>query len=113
MSRAYGLLLNHSLLHSELRVFVEMTAIEDLTFLKMSLDEMGIFWFPQNEFSVVTPLISLMRGSSKVEMEARRVSLALVLRSDSTGISITSGWYSAEFVKDRGRLSHFLNLPES
>ena len=84
--------------------------MEDLAFFRMEQDKVGIFWFSQKEFSVIISLISLMRGSSEVEIEERRVSLALVLRSDNAGISITSGWYRAEFVKQRGRLSHFLTL---
>ena len=49
-----------------------------------------------------------MRGSCEVEMDARKVSFAFVLKSDKAGISITFGWWRAEDVKHLGRFSHCL-----
>ena len=49
-----------------------------------------------------------MTGSCEVEMEERKISFALVLRSDNEGISIMFGWWRAEVVKHLGRFSHRL-----
>ena len=49
-----------------------------------------------------------MRESSEVEVDARKVSFALVPRSDRAGISNTFGWWRAEDVKHLGRFNHFL-----
>ena len=43
-------------------------------------------------------------------MDDRKVNLALVLRSDKEGMSITFGWWRAEVVKHLGKFSHFLIL---
>ena len=69
-----------------------MVVIDDLALSSRSTLDGWILWFLQYSSSVRINGISSMTGSCDVEMDVRKVNLALDLRSDNDGISITFGW---------------------